>query len=126
MRRIFDEADEDHDGMLNSEEYKTYRERSCTAWRQKYGGNGCHELCAPLPVEQEMAIYESINKMNPDYNGIKKEDLGRTNMMCSGMNLKPGIQYRIWYFGFYGRAEAMRLLMTQGGCGWVDAVLTNE
>lgn len=34
------------------------------------------------------------------------------------MNMRPGAMYRIWYFEFYGRAEAIRLMLTHAGIDW--------
>lgn len=42
------------------------------------------------------------------------------------MKLKPGVKYRIWYFNFYGRAEAMRLLLCHAGITWEDVKVANE
>lgn len=41
MRRCFDEADADKDGMLSLQEWHVYREKATTAWRRIYGGGGC-------------------------------------------------------------------------------------
>ena len=70
--------------------------------------------------------FEAINKLNPDTPGLKKEDLGRTNMICQRFNMRPGAMYRIWYFEFYGRAECIRLMLTHAGIDWQDMPLTQE
>ena len=125
-KKCFDEADADKDGMLNQQEFMAYREKFLGHWRQMYGGNGCGDLCKPLSKDLEMMAFEAINSMNPDTPGIKKEDLGRTNMICQRMNMRPGAMYRIWYFAFYGRAECIRLMLTHAGVDWQDMPLTQE
>ena len=40
--------------------------------------------------------------------------------------MRPGAMYRIWYFEFYGRAEAARLMLTHAGVDWQDMSLTQE
>ena len=118
MRRNFDEADADKDGMLNQQEYMVFREKTTAAWRQMYGGGGCDMLCKPLAKDLEMMAWEAINSLNPDTPGVKKEDMGRTNMICQRLNMRPGAMYRIIYFEFYGRAECIRLMLTHAGIDW--------
>ena len=124
MRKVFDDADANRDGFLDETEFLNFRERQTLAWSKIYGGNGCQDLCKPLPKEMECKSFEIINKLNPDTPGIKKEDLGKTNMICQRFNMRPGAMYRVWFLEFYGRAEAIRLLLTHAGIEWQDMQLS--
>ena len=66
---IFADADKRKKGLLNRNEYVAF----CDAYAKHFEETG--ELCYKRTFEENTAMFNALNKINPDVSGITKGDI---------------------------------------------------
>ena len=66
VKKCFTEADVDLDGMLNCEEYCSFRKKIFECMKEKYGTEYSEYCCCPATEETEKKHWELLMKLCPN------------------------------------------------------------